>query len=190
MLADQVYDAVSALPMPYLKGRGAFVCYLRFCYGIMLATEHLLELAHKQSPKGMLKEYYSDAMSGERGHAQWIVEDLLAVDEPPPTMDHACAWIAGAQYYYLHHVGTEPLLGYIAALEMRPPTMETVRELEKLYGTRAVRTIRHHAEADIRHADRLREVLNEVTDHRDLILYNATMTARALSFYLSERIDS
>lgn len=188
MLADQIRDAIYKVPQARVAPtRDAFVAYLRFLHGLMRSTETLLEMAAKQAKRGMLQDYFRWSLQEEQGHALWIEEDLASMDERIGPIDHACAWIAGAQYYYLHHVGPEPLLGYIAAMEMRPATMNDVRALEETHGKRAVRTIRHHAEADIRHGDRLAEVLNEQNEYRELILYNAVVTAQAFSYYCAER---
>lgn len=182
----QVLERIDSVRMPSIMGRGAYVAYLKFAHGIMRASGPLLALGYDKA-EGALREYYGGHLIEERDHADWLAEDLASLGEQPELVDHAAAAIAGAQYYYLHHVGPEPLLGYIAAMEMRPATMNDVRALEETHGKRAVRTIRHHAEADIRHGDRLAEVLNEQNEYRELILYNAVVSAQAFSYYCAER---
>jgi len=170
-----------------LLSRPAFVTWLKFSHGIMLASEPLLEIAAMKS-SGALRDYYLESQLNEHDHARWLEEDLGALGELPYKIDHATAATAGAQYYYLQHIGPEPLLGYIAALEFRPMPIETIEALEAEHGKAALRCARHHAVEDVDHAKMLARVIDQYEEHARVIMYNALLTARMIGFYLTERM--
>jgi len=185
--SEQLRALLYDVPMPRLEGRDSFVTWLKFCHGVMRATEPLLEIAASKS-NGALREYYHSKQLDEHDHARWLAEDLASLGETPYKIDHATAATAGAQYYYLQHIGPEVFLGYIAALEFRPMPLAQVEELENLYGKDALRCVRHHAVEDIEHAETLARVIDQCEEHARVIIYNALLTARMIGFYLSERI--
>ena len=187
MSAAQVLKLVSSVPMPHIDGRDAFVAYLKFAHGIMRATSSLLALAAHQS-RNALHDFYVAKLEEEEDHADWLDEDIKLLGETPSRIDHGAAATAGAQYYYLHHVGPQALLGYMAALEFRPMPLEGVEALEKLYGAPALRTVRHHAVADIEHAKALAAMIDQHDEFAALITYNAFITAKMCAFYLADRM--
>jgi len=170
-----------------LDGREAFLTWLKFSHGIMRASEPLLEIAALKS-NGALREYYQAKQLDEHDHARWLAEDIATLGEKPYEIDHATAATAGAQYYYLQHVGPHALLGYIAALEFRPMPLAQIEALELLYGKEALRCARHHAVEDVEHAKTLSEVIDLYEDKARVIVYSALLTARMIGFYLTERM--
>src|SRR5262249_4623346 len=142
---------IRSVEMPKIFGRSAFIAFLKFAHGLMRASGPLLEIAAARS-KDALHEYYSEHLAEERHHADWLEEDLATLGEYPPKIDHAVAATAGAQYYYLEHVGPHALLGYMAAMEFRPMPLAEVEMLEQTYGMPAMRTVRYHATHDPAHA--------------------------------------
>ena len=187
MASDVIMGMVRAVEMPTLDGHLAFVAYLKFAHGIMRASRRLMEVAIEKST-GALREYYSAHLVEERDHAEWMARDIALLGAQPDLVDHAAAATAGAQYYYLEHVGPHALLGYIAALEFRPVPLAQVDALEKLYGPQALRTLRHHATHDPDHAKELARVIDQHIEFAPLIIYNASVTAQMLAFYLTEKI--
>jgi hypothetical protein len=184
--SESLRAMLAEVPMPKLVDRDAFLTWLKFSHGVMRATEPLLEIAALKS-EGALREYYQAKQLDEHDHARWLEEDLATLGEKPYVIDHATAATAGAQYYYLQHVGPYALLGYIAALEFRPMPLEHVNALAVAYGEGALRTVRHHAVEDVEHARSLAEVIDLYTEQARIIVYSAMLTARMIGFYLTER---
>lgn len=180
-------DLINSVPLPKMETRAQFVAFLKFAHGLMRASGPLLELAVERST-GALRDYYMAHLAEEKDHAAWLAEDMDLLGEAPVKLDHAVAATAGAQYYYLRHVGPQALLGYIAAMEFRPMPLADVETLEKVFGAPALRTVRHHATHDIEHAKELARVIDAHAEFADLICYNAFVTAKMLGFYLEERI--
>ena len=180
-------DLIFSVPMPRMEGRAQFVTFLKFIHGLMRASGPLLELAAEKS-SGALREYYEAHLAEEKDHAEWLAKDMELLSEAPAQIDHAAAATAGAQYYYLRHVGPHALLGYIAAMEFRPMPLADVETLEKLYGAPAIRTLRYHATHDPEHAKELARVIDEHAQFADIICYSAFVTTRMLAFYLDERM--
>jgi len=182
-----VLHHIRSVELPKITGHDAFVAYLKFGHGIMRASASLLELAITKA-QGALREYYANHLEEERDHAAWLAQDLHLLGEVPPKIDHAAAATAGAQYYYLHHVGPHALLGYIAALEFRPMPIEEVEGLERLYGKPAMRTVRHHAVHDLEHSKELARVIDLHEQFADVITYSAFVTTKMLAYYLADRM--
>ena len=182
-----VLDFVNSVPLPKMETRAQFVAFLKFAHGLMRASGPLLELAIERS-SGALRDYYSAHFAEEKDHAQWLAEDMALLGEAPEKIDHAAAATAGAQYYYLQHVGPHALLGYIAALEFRPMPLADVETLEKAFGAPAIRTVRYHAEHDPGHAKELASVIDAHEKFADIVCYSAFVTAKMFSFYLNDRM--
>jgi hypothetical protein len=189
MTSTVVMGLITSVEMPKLLDHNGFVAFLRFAYGIVQASEALLELAVQKS-SGSLREFYTAHLGEERDHCFWLGEDLKHLGEKPPKIDHAAAATAGAQYYYLNHVGPHALLGYMAALEFRPMPMQDVEALAKVYGEAALRTVRYHAAHDPDHAKELAKVIDQHGEFADVICYSAFVTSKMLAFYLTERIKT
>jgi hypothetical protein len=185
--SESLRAMLAEVPMPKIESRDSFLTWLKFSHGVIRASEPLLQIAISKSD-GALREYYAESLANERDHADWLAEDLQTLGETPYVIDHASAATAGAQYYYLQHVGPYALLGYIAALEFRPMPLEHVDALALAYGEAALRTVRHHAMHDIDHAKTLSEVIDMYEEQARIIVYSALLTARMIGFYLSERM--
>ena len=180
-------DLICSVSMPKMETRAHFIAFLKFVHGLMRASGPLLELAVERS-SGALREYYKAHLAEEKDHADWLAEDMELLSEAPSQIDHAAAATAGAQYYYLRHVGPHALLGYMAAMEFRPMSLADVESLETLYGAPAIRTLRYHATHDPEHAKELARVIDEHAKFADIICYSAFVTTRMLAFYLDERM--
>lgn len=189
MLSDTVRNLIQSVPPAALDGHAAFVANLKFAHGIMRASAPLLELGAAKA-SGSLRDYYRSHLLEERDHADWLAEDMKSLGEEPQVIDHAAAATAGAQYYYLQHVGPHPLLGYIAALEFCPMSLEDVETLTLRYGKAATRTIRYHAMHDPEHAKDLACVIDQHEQFADLICYSAFVTSKMFAYYLNDRIKT
>lgn len=152
---------------------------LGFMWQVMRATEPLLELAISKS-NGKLKEYFAKHLAEEKGHADWLLDDLQF--QRPPFNPLAAA-MAGSQYYLLNHEVPQAFLGYMLVLETPMLTVEQLEELEAMHGSRLFRCLRHHVQVDPAHNRDLREEIHFHREHSDLIHLNAGQTAYYLTMY-------
>jgi hypothetical protein len=184
--------------------------HLVLTHGIIRASVPLMAAARDRARElpgdavaGMVADYCARHIEEERGHDDWLLEDLasLGVDPevvrtrpPPPTV----AALVGAQYYWIQHVHPVGLLGYVLLLEGWPPTPETVDGLRRRtgYGPAAFRTLLAHADLDPHHGEELDEVLDALplsAAQRELLgvsaLSSAARLAEALEELLVEHVD-
>lgn len=145
-----------------------YPAYLCAMHGVIRASVPLMELAARRCADraahdpvaGPLRQYLLRHIEQERGHDDWLLADLAALDrdlprrvaaQPSPTI----ARLAGAQYYWIEHYHPVALMGYIAVLEGNAPTPGLGDWIVRTAGVPegAVRTAREHAELDTRHAE-------------------------------------
>lgn len=162
--------------VPPIESREDLLVQLTFVHALIVASEGLLAAA------GL------DPMTeGEAGHADWLARDIVELGGTIPLVDHDAASIAGSQYYYIHHVSPLMLLGYRAALELHPLSMESVERLEALYGP--LPCLAHHATHDPDHARRIMAQIDAVIapELRQAIAHNYTLTVRSIASVLTLR---
>lgn len=156
-----------------------FLRNLVFLHNVIVASEHLLEVAITRA-KGDLLDYYRVHLEEERQHEKWLADDLKSVGVKVgslPISPEAVA-MAGSQYYLIYHVDPVALLGYMAVLECFPLADEQMQTLEEIHGKTLCRTIRYHATHDKEHgADVLKMVDSLTSEHFRLVLDNAVQTA-------------
>ncbi|HEY6019106.1 MAG TPA: hypothetical protein VIY48_04175, partial [Candidatus Paceibacterota bacterium] len=137
-------------PKLNLLDKPTFLRNMVFMHSLMLASEDLLEEAIKYA-NGDLLDYYKDHIEEERGHAEWLANDLYQIGVQVGEPHYLAAACAGTQYYLIRHIHPIALLGYMAVLEGYPMPMEWVERLEIEYGIEPLRTLRYHAEHDVDH---------------------------------------
>lgn len=176
----RVMNAIGEYPLPPLNlaDRGIFTANLLFIYGLIVASEPLIEGVLKRDMPDALRLFYADHLEEERGHAASLATDLAFL-AATPALDWHAAQIAGTQYYLTHHAPPEALLGYMAALECRPMPLAVIDELERLHGVPAMRTMHLHAGSDPEHAADLLGVIESLGEP-DIIVSNARLTASML----------
>lgn len=182
----RVLDAIAAHPLPVLDlgSKDVFAANMGFLHALMLASEPLIEDVLKRPMSGGLKKFYARHLEEERGHAQWMADDLDSMGVKP-ALDWRAAQVAGVQYYLVRHAPPEALLGYMAALECRPMPMEMVANLERIHGKAAMRTMRYHAEHDVEHGPALLRAIERAED-KTVIIENASLTASMLRWALGD----
>jgi hypothetical protein len=150
--------------------------YLFMSHCIIRASVPLMEAARDAARDrdgdrvaSLVADYLESHIEEERGHDQWLLEDLasLGVDPdevarrpPSPTV----AWLVGSQYYWIRHYHPVALLGYITLLEGYPPVASEIADLQRRteYGPEAFRTLTFHGELDPHHGAELDEVLDSL----------------------------
>lgn len=181
------FTLVSRVQMPSIQTLPQFLAYLRFLEAVMRASEDLMEEAVSHST-GELNLYFKAHLEEERGHAKWMARDIVSLGGEPSLIDHGAAALAGAQYYYIRHVGAWSFLGYLVAMEGNSAPVSAIAAMEKAFGEHGCRTLRYHAEHDPKHAKDLR-VMIEMHDDDNVIAYNAAMTAHMYRHFVTERME-
>lgn len=148
---------------------------------------------------GPLAEYFEQHIPEERGHDDWLLEDLESIgfarDEvmgrvPSPTI----AELVGSQYYWVQHVHPVGLLGYIALFEGYPPLPEEIDRMRAAtrYGPEAFRTLLLHADLDTGHRQDLDDLLDSLplTDQqRTLVSVSALRSLLLITQARQELLD-
>lgn len=155
--------------------RDLYPDYLIASHGVIRASVPLMERALERAQAvddpaaAGLAEYLDHHIDEERGHDDWLLEDLKVLGRPrdevlarPPSASVAA--LVGAQYYWIDHYHPVALLGYIGLLEGYPPTIADVDALMARtgYQREAFRTLIRHAELDPLHRDDFDEALDRL----------------------------
>ncbi|MEW1908745.1 iron-containing redox enzyme family protein [Kitasatospora sp. NPDC085895] len=142
---------------------GRYTAYLRAMHAVVRASVPLMELAARRCAAagpgdrvaGPLGAYLERHVEEERGHDDWLLEDLAAAgaapDAGPPPV--AAARLVGPQYYWIEHVHPVALLGYMTVLEGHAPAPWLAGRLAARTGLprAAFRTVHDHAVLDAGH---------------------------------------
>jgi hypothetical protein len=202
LVLPAVYSASDRL-CRHAQVRELYPDYLVLSHGIIRASVPLMAAARDRARElpgdavaGIVAGYCERHIEEERGHDDWLLEDLavLGVDPdevlrrpPSPTV----AALVGAQYYWIAHVHPVGLLGYVLLLEGWPPTPAIVDELRRRtgFGPAAFRTLLAHADLDPHHGQELDEVLDGLPlspAQRELLGVSALTSAARLAEALDE----
>lgn len=148
-----------------------------------------------------LIEYFVRQIPQERGHDDWLLEDLEALGcsretilarMPPPTV----AALVGAQYYWILHHHPVALLGYILVVESETPGVEVVERTAAKTGLprEAFRSFFRHAVLESAHNDALDVLLDSLPLSREQqgfigvsVIQTSNMIARAAEEILEFR---
>jgi len=177
--------------------------YLVLSHGIIRASVPLMAAARDRARAlpgdavaSMVADYCARHIEEERGHDDWLLEDLASIGVDPEAVrarvpTPTVAALVGAQYYWIEHVHPVGLLGYVLLLEGWPPTPETVEELRRRtgYGPAAFRTLLAHADLDPHHGQELDDVLDALplsAAQRELLGVSALSSAARLAGTLEE----
>src|SRR5215472_1953080 len=182
----------------------AWIAFLRVLYGSMRASVPLLETALDRardlSPTDPvaagLVDYLRTHAEEERGHDEWLLQDLQSVGvdsaellSRPPS--GAVAALVGAQYYWVLHYHPVCVLGYLMVLEGNPPNRRRLQNLQSRSGlpVSAFRTMLEHADLDIDHAAELDDLLDQLPlspRHDEALGLSAISTVAGLTRVLQE----
>jgi len=162
---------------------GRYLAYLAVMHGVLRASVPLMEraaarcaeLGDRDPVAAPLERYLLEHIEEERGHDNWLLDDLAALggrpadvlaEQPSPTV----ARLVGAQYYWIEHHHPVALLGYIAVLEDNAPAGWLADRVADTAGVpdTALRTLREHAELDDGHTAALFGLLDTLPLSRRL----------------------
>jgi hypothetical protein len=183
-----------------------FPKFLLAIHGSVRATIPLMELAievcrRRDDPIcSQLLPYFTQHIAEERGHEDWLLEDLEAIgisrDHVFGTVPHRLiAGVAGAQYYWISHVHPVALLGFFAVLEGNPPIASDLADIQEQTGMRmeAFRMLTHHAEVDKAHAAEIYALLDRLPlspFHAELVGVSALHTLSTLEQFFDDLASS
>jgi len=171
--------------------RERYPAYLGAMHGLIRASVPLMEAAAGGCGRLPPRDRSAEPLAGylrahierERGHDDWLLEDLAVLGAGPPGIaGDEVAMLVGAQYYWLEFAHPACLLGYIAVLEGCPPDAGFTARLPALTGlpARAFRTLACHAGHDPGHSgdlDRLLDSLPLSTAVAAAVARNVAFTA-------------
>ena len=188
MNSQNIISAVERIraqvPMIDFRDKRMVLANLIFMHQVMTASERLLFEAANETT-GDLRAYYFAHMEEERGHVQWLADDLKSVGINVALMPkvQAAIALAGSQYYLMKHISPFALLGYMLVLEGFPVAMEYVELLEVAHGKELFRTLRYHSEHDIEHRKELFSMI-DVNPSAE-IMDSATLTATYINEFFT-----
>lgn len=136
------------------------VANLVFLYHTMIASEQLLQMAAERS-SGDLRTYFETHLKEERGHAEWLAEDLatIGIEAKRTKIPIEAVEMVGSVYYFILHVNPVALLGYMRVLEGSPIAEKDLEALGQSYPKTLLRTLRYHAEHDKDHSAHLERII-------------------------------
>ena len=182
----------------------AWLAFLSALYGAVRASVPLLETARDRacdlSPADPLAaglvDYLGRHADEERGHDEWLLQDLQSVGvataellSRPPS--GAVAALIGAQYYWVLHYHPVCVLGYLMVIEGDPPSQRGLADLRSRSGlpASAFRTMLEHADLDAGHAAELAGLLDRLPlspRHSEALGLSALSTVAGLTRLLTE----
>jgi hypothetical protein len=134
----------------------------------------------------------------ERGHDEWMIDDLAVMGVPRDEVlrrmpSQAVAELVGAQYFWLHHYHPIAYVSYIAVLE-GPPGVDFLESVVKRTGLprEAFSTFFNHAYLDPTHVAEFNEFLDGLAltdEHHEIMGMNAFHTVAALARVYHETAD-
>ena len=185
----------------------AWLAFLGVLYGSIRASVPLLETARDRardlSPTDPLAaglvDYLRRHADEERGHDEWLLQDLQSVGvastellSRPPS--GAVAALVGAQYYWVLHYHPVSILGYLMVIEGNPPDRRGLQDFQSRSGLppSAFRTMLEHADLDIGHAAELDDLLDRLPlspSHNEALGLSAISTVAGLTRLLKDLGD-
>jgi hypothetical protein len=124
----------------------------------LMDTAATLAAARDDALAEPLSRYLHHHAGEERGHDQWVLSDLVALGFPPSVVDGPPPAFAASfldqQRRWIDEVHPVAFLGYLAAIEGRPPRLDEVDAIQARTGfpAEAFTNYRKHAHADPRHS--------------------------------------
>ncbi|TML00690.1 MAG: iron-containing redox enzyme family protein [Actinobacteria bacterium] len=191
------HPRIEALYPEYLI---ALHCVVRSSVPVMrTALDRAEGMADSDPVADGLIAYLEGHIEEERGHDQWLVEDLerlgvsrAALLERVPSP--AVAALVGSQYYWILHYHPVALLGYLTVAEGYPVAPSLIEDLiaRTGYPRDAFRMLAEHAELDPHHRDELDELLDSlaITENLETLLgLSAISTVGFMARCIEEVVD-
>ncbi|APR76764.1 Carbamoylphosphate synthase large subunit protein [Minicystis rosea] len=146
-----------------------------------------------------LADYLERHIPEEVGHDAWFLDDLEALGVHRRAVvsriaSPSIARLVGAQYYWVRHAHPVAVLGYLAAIEGNPPTVDGIEGIMSRTGLprAAFRTWLHHARLDPDHLADLHAVIDDMAldpSRTSLVSVSALHTVHALESVFQDLLD-
>lgn len=162
------------------------------------AAETCAALAAGDPVAARLGPYYSEHAAEERGHDQWLLEDVghlgigaaEVLRRVPPA---SVAALAGSQYFWIRHAHPVALLGYMTVLE-QPPSGKHLDGVQRrtMLPAAAFRTLREHARLDHGHGAEMDALIDSLPLDREkieLVGLSAISTVAGLIRWYEELLE-
>lgn len=181
--------------------------YATRTHSIIRATVPLMEEAEQQArarvddPVGLgVASFLAAHIERERGHDEWVLEDLELIGVPRSVVlgreaSTTVARLVGANYYRIKHCHPVALLGYVAVMEGTPPSRTLIDRLVdgSGYPRAAFRAFEKHGELDIHHRDDLYNAIDSLPltpAHESLMGVSAIASVELLTLSLREIVEN
>jgi Iron-containing redox enzyme len=183
--------------------------YLATLHDIVRATvpelEQALERSRELASGGDqiaegLAGYLEHHLPEERGHAEWLLEDLevLGIDRAEVQArwpSRAVAELKGAQAHWIAYGHPVSLLGHLWVMEGYPPEPAELEALQARTGLPpdAFRFLRRHASIDRGHAADLADLLDSLSltpRHEQMVGLSALQTVDALGSVFADLVTA
>jgi len=179
-------------------------------YSVMRGTVPVMERARDSADRvvkangdaacAALSRYLTAHIPEERGHDQWVLDDLQALGFDRRQMEKrlpspASAAMVGAQYYWIDHVDPVAVLGYVAVVEGDPPREDDILAIVEQTGlpVEAFSNMLRHARLDPAHQAEFDEALDAMplTERQwDIVGVSAVHSAGLYAQLIEEVVSS
>jgi len=181
--------------------------YLITLYAIVRASVPVMEaaldrarsMADTDPVADGLGVYLQRHIEEERGHDQWLLEDLKGLGVSSSAVlgrvpSATVAALVGTQYYWILHFHPVALLGYLAVAEGYPAAPSQIEDLIERtgYPRPSFRMLAEHAELDPHHRDELDQLIDSLpltADLETLLGLSAMSTVGSLARCVEEVVD-
>jgi hypothetical protein len=178
----------------------ALHCVVRSSVPLMQAALDRAEVMADTDPVANgLTAYLEGHIEEERGHDQWLLEDLQRLGVPREAVlarvpSPAVAALVGSQYYWVLHYHPVAVLGYLAVAEGYPAAPSLIEELiaRTGYPRDCFRMLAEHAELDPHHRDELDQLIDSLPlteDLETLLGLSAMSTVGFMARCIEEVVD-
>lgn len=175
--------------------------FIRSSVPMMLEAAELSRALGDDDPLAAeLARYFEHHAEEERGHDEWLVQDLEllgvsrreVMERLPST---AAASLVGSFYYWMRHVHPVALLSYMAVLEGNPPVVEELEKSRAITGLpeETFSTLIRHAHLDPHHRDDLNDLIDRLPltpRHHELLALSSFHTIEKVSLVLEQILDA
>jgi hypothetical protein len=155
------------------------------------AVDRARELADTDPVAAGAAEYFERHIEEERGHDEWVLDDLGQMGVPRDEVLRRvpgviAARVVGAQYYWVLHYHPVALFGYFAVKEGFPPQPQLIDRLVERtgYPRAAFHSFAAHGEIDPQHREELDAALDALPltrDHETVVGLSAIATSELLA---------
>ncbi len=167
--------------------RAMYLDFLAQAYHHVRHTFPLLASAAARTTDLSYQKALLSYMNEERGHDEWILDDIRALGgDAEGVRDReagaACRLMVAYSYYAVEHVSPYALLGSVHVLEGMSAALAThaASAIQKSLGVRqdgGFSYLRSHGELDVLHVEFFKSLVNEIADPRafDIVLDSVRM---------------